>query len=133
MTKRDTQKPEEVGELTDRQKKAIPYLVASPTYEQGRKRAKVSKNCLYEWLRNPTFKEELRKQRDQIVTEALEALKGNMTRAAEVLVSLLDADSDTLKRHVANDILNHANRGRELIEIEERLTRVEKLVLEGRE
>ena len=130
MTEKDNQRPQEAEGLTERQKKAIPYLVASPTYEEGRKKAKVSKNALYEWLKNPAFKEVLQKQRDTVITEALEALKGNMTKAAEVLVGLLNTESDTLKRHVANDIISHVLKARELMEIEERLASVEKLVLE---
>ena len=126
------QESRESGELTERQSKAIPFLVASPTYEEGRKKARISKNALYEWLRNQVFKEELRKQRDAVVTEALEALKGNMTRASSVLIALLNTENEALRRHVANDIIGHVLKAREPMEIEERLTQVERLVPERR-
>ena len=71
MTEQDIQEPHESGELTERQRKAIPFLVGSHTYEEGRKKARISKNALYEWLKNPSFKEALRKQRDALITEAL--------------------------------------------------------------
>ena len=132
MTEQNMQEPHESGELTERQRKAIPFLMASPTYEEGRKKAGISKNALYEWLRNPIFKEELRRQREAVVTEALEALKGSMTRASAVLIALLHTENEALRRHVANDVIGHVLKARELMEIEERLTQVERLVLERR-
>jgi hypothetical protein len=127
MTEKDKSSAEE---LTDRQRKSIPYLVASPTMEEGRRKAKLSKNALYEWLKNPVFKRELSAQRDLVVTEALDTLKGHMNEATETLVNLLNADSDSLKRYVANDIINHVLKAKELQDLEERLEKLEKIVLE---
>jgi len=132
MTVPNPQKPCEAEGLTERQLKAIPFLVASPTYEAGRKLARVSKNGLYEWLRNPTFRNELQRQRKQATKEAMEALQGSMTQAVEVLVELLNAESDTLRRSVSNDIINLCIKTMELQEIEDRLTAVEQRVLKSR-
>jgi hypothetical protein len=127
MTKKDKSSAEN---LSERQRKTIPFLVASPTMEEGRRKAKLSKNALYEWLKTPVFRQELSAQRELVITEALDALKGHMTKATETLVGLLNADSDSLKRYVANDIINHVLKAKELQDLEERLEKLEKIVLE---
>jgi DNA invertase Pin-like site-specific DNA recombinase len=38
------------AKLTDRQIKAIPHIVACPTYTEGCKKAKINKTTLYKWL-----------------------------------------------------------------------------------
>jgi hypothetical protein len=127
MTEKDKSSAEN---LSERQRKSIPYLVASPTMEEGRRKAKLSKNALYEWLKNPVFRQELGAQRDLVITEALDTLKGHMSKATETLVGLLNTDSDSLRRYVANDIINHVLKAKELQDLEERLERLEKIVLE---
>jgi hypothetical protein len=127
MTEKDKSSAEE---LTERQRKTIPFLVASPTMEEGRRKAKLSKNALYEWLKTPVFRQELSAQRELVITEALDALKGHMTKATETLVGLLNADSDSLKRYVANDIINHVLKAKELQDLEGRLEKLERIVLQ---
>jgi len=130
MTKNDISDGQD---LTERQRKAIPHLVASPTYEEGRKKARISRNALYEWLKNPVFKEELKKAREIIVTEALETLKSSVTKATETLVDLLTTtENDSLKRLICNDIISHTLKAKELQDIEERLSSIERIVLERR-
>ena len=130
MTKKDKL---EAPDLTERQLKAIPHLIICPTFEEGRKKARVSRNALYEWLKNPVFKEELKKARDLVITQALEILKGSVTKAVETLVSLLNTtDSDSLKRLICNDIISHTLRAKEIGEIEERLTSIERVVFKRR-
>ncbi|MDY0044415.1 MAG: phBC6A51 family helix-turn-helix protein [Syntrophales bacterium] len=75
--------------LTDRQIKAIPFLVSAPTSEKGCKAAHVSRNTYYEWLKNPVFKEELNRCRDAIISESFGILKQNVTAAVDTLVNLL--------------------------------------------
>ena len=126
MTKSDIKQ-----ELTDKQVKAIPHLITSKTLKAGCKKAKISRQTLYEWLKEPIFKEEFRNQRDVIIEEAIEDLKGNLTKATDALIDLLDkTDSDPLKRYVAKDIIDYVMKARELGELEERLVKVERIILE---
>jgi hypothetical protein len=57
MTKPDDLQGEK---LSERQKKAIPFLVNSPTVDRGCKGAKISRETYYQWLSDPLFKEELK-------------------------------------------------------------------------
>ncbi|MEW5949343.1 MAG: hypothetical protein AB1711_08010 [Thermodesulfobacteriota bacterium] len=118
--------------LTERQIKAIPHLVVSSSYEEGRKAARISKNTLYTWLRDPTFKDELKKQRNTVVDEAFESLKASVTRAVDVLSRLLNSQNESMQRYAANDILNYVMKVKELADIEDRLSSIERIVLEKR-
>ena len=117
--------------LTGKQINAIPHLIASKTLKEGCKKARISRKTLYDWLKDPAFKEEFRSQRDVIIEEAIEDLKGNLTKATETLINLLkDTKSDSLKRYVAKDIIDYVIKSRELGEIEERLVKMERIILE---
>lgn len=118
----------ESDNLTERQMKAIPFLVASATIEEGCKRAKISRETYYQWVSHPPFIEELRRQRDLVIGEAFGTLKANLTKAVDVLVGLLETKNENLKRFVANDILGHVLKAKELVEIEERLSAVERII-----
>ena len=130
MTELDTK--EDQG-LTSKQLKAVPHLIASKTLKDGCKKAKISRQTLYTWLGDPVFKKELRNKRDIIIEEALEDLKGNVVKASDTLIGLLDkTDSEPLKRYIAKDIIDYVMKARELGELEERLLKVERIVLERR-
>ena len=63
---------------------------------------------------------------------AVENLKSQVERAVSVLAALLDSDNETVRRYVANDILTHALKAKEIQEIEDRLSGIERIVLEKR-
>ena len=113
------------GELTERQVKAIPHLVASASYEKGCRAAGISRNALYDWLKDPTFKAALKSQRDQVIESALDTLKGHISGAVEALVKLLRTKNGYLRRSVANDIIGHVLKGRELEDLERRIAHLE--------
>ena len=123
MTKSDKNKGQN---LTERQVKAIPHLVASYTYEKGCRKARISRNTFYEWLKDPVFKAALRRQRDTIIEEALETLKSSMTTAVEVLVDLLDTTkNEYLKRNISKDIIGYVIKAKEIEDLDKRITEIE--------
>ena len=119
-------KPNRIG-LTDRQKTAIPFFLGSKSYDEGCKQSGVSKTTFFEWLKNPIFKDELDKARDAIVEEAIGTLKSSTTKASRSLAELLDSsDNPTIIRGVANDIIGHVAKFKEMQEFEKRLADLEK-------
>jgi len=120
------------GGLTERQVKAIPHLVAATTYDQGCRDAKIARNTLYEWLKDPAFKDELKSQRDRVIEGALEILKGHTARAVEALVGLLATNNEYLKRTVAIDIIDRVLKWRELEEFEKRISQLERKMEGGK-
>jgi hypothetical protein len=119
---------EEKIKLSRRQLKAIPFLIGSPTYTQGCEKAKINKTTLYKWLKNPEFRTELDRQRSEIVEAAFGMIAQNIEKAVSTLVGLLDTGDDRVKRLTANDIVNHFLKRRELVDLEERIERIEERI-----
>jgi hypothetical protein len=120
------------SDLSDRQKRALPYLAVAPSVQSACRQAKIRTDTYYRWLKDPRFVAALKQQQNELVTDAMNCLRANITRAVSTLVSLLESENDFLKRSVANDIISHYLKYRELSEIEERLETVERIVLERR-
>jgi phage terminase small subunit len=117
---------EKKPQLTDRQLKAIPHIVSSPTYTEGCKKAKVNKGTFYKWLKDPEFKAEVDRQRDEVAAEAFGVLSQSLTKAVETLAGLLDNEDDRLKRLTAKDIIDFIIRHKENEDLDKRLTEIEK-------
>ncbi len=118
------------SELTARQLKAIPVIVANPTYTKGCKKAKLNRTTFYEWLKIPEFKTELDHQRDEVVAEAFGVLSQGLTKAVETLVGLLDNKDNRIKRLAAKDIIDFIVRHKENEDLDRRLTEIEKRMTE---
>jgi hypothetical protein len=88
----------------------------------------LSKALFYEWLKNPDFADEYKRQRNILIDEALESLKGSLKKAVNTLTALLDTEIESLRRAVSNDILNHVLKIKEMQEIEDRLLKLEQLM-----
>ena len=114
--------------LTDRQLKAIPVIVGSPTYTQGCKEARLNRTTFYEWLKNPEFKAELDRKREEIAAEAFGVLSQSLTKAVETLVGMLDNADDRLKRLAAKDIIDFIIRHKENEKLEKRIAAIEQQI-----
>lgn len=115
--------------LTNRQLLAIPYLLNS-SVEEGCKKARVSRTTFYAWLKDDDFKAELKRQRNEIIQNALDRLKSAITKAVEELIKLTNAKREEVRRLACNDIITHTLKSIEVEEIEERLDKVERIILE---
>ncbi len=111
--------------LSERQKKAIPFFLGSRSEGDCCSLAQISRQTYYEWLKDPSFRTELSRLRNVVVEDAVETLKFQTSRAIDTLVKLLDVDSPALQRNVANDILHHVVKFKEIQEIEKRLDALE--------
>ncbi len=100
--------------LTDRQVKALPHFIGSSSDIDACKQAKVSKDTFYTWLKDPVFRAELQRLRDQVVHDAVEVLKASTSNAVATLVNLLNTPNPMLQRNVANDILNRVAKFQQL-------------------
>lgn len=116
--------------LTDRQLKAIPHIVSSPTYTEGCKKAKINKTTYYKWLKQPEFKSELDRQRDEVVSEAFGILSQSLTTAIENLVRLLDHKDDRLKRMACKDVIEYIIKHKENEDLDKRLAAIEQRLSE---
>ena len=111
--------------ISVKQARTIPRVLEAKSIEAGCAAAGISKTLFYQWLKVPEFEREYKRQRNILIDEAMESLKASAAKAVDSLTSLLDTDSASLKRSVANDILGHILKIREIQDIEERLARLE--------
>lgn len=116
---------DQIIKLTNRQLLAIVYILESSTLEDARKKARLSRGTLYAWLKDEAFKNELKRQRDEIVKESLAKLKGAITRAVDELIKLMECQKPELKRLICRDILDYAIRAVEIEDVEKRLEEIE--------
>ena len=115
----------EKAKLTTRQAKAIPILLAAKSYEAGCKAARISKACFYGWMQDEAFAAEFDRQRNEIVDAAFGLIAANIEKAVSTLVGLLDTGDERVKRLTANDVIGHFLKRRELVDLEERIERIE--------
>ncbi len=118
--------------LNNRQLKAIPIYIACDTVEEAARQIGINKVTLYAWMKQDEFNQAVTSSRKKLLDKAMHKLMSVSMKAVRTLENLLDADSESVRRAAANDVLGHLLKYRELSEIEERLESVEKIVLERR-
>lgn len=112
-------------ELTLRQRKTIPHLVAASSRERGCKAARIGRSTLTEWLKQPAFAEALRSAEALAYREALATVQKATGEAAEVLRGLLASESEAIRLRAASELLAFSMKSRDAVEIEERLEAIE--------
>ncbi|MES2199101.1 MAG: hypothetical protein V4489_02915 [Chlamydiota bacterium] len=115
------------SKLSKRQIQAFPYILSSPSYEEAARAAKISPKQIYEWLKNPTFRQELKRQRTDIFCDALTVLKVNTQKAIQTLISLLDDQDPRIRLLASEKILFNAFKGIEFLDLEERIGALESI------
>jgi phage terminase small subunit len=121
-----------MSELNARQRRAIPFIVASPTITEGVNKAGLNPKTFYQWLKQPEFKAEFNRQRNEIAEEAFRTLESSLTKAVNALTGLLDTDDNRLKRLVCNDIIDHILQRKEIEDLDKRLTAIEQRLADNR-
>jgi ABC-type arginine/histidine transport system permease subunit len=112
--------------LTHKQKQALPIIATIGNREEAARRAGISKNCLYKWLKDPFFKQELEKLQNEIFIDSFGFLKAAAIKAAATLINLMARiEYPSIQRAAANDVLNQVVKFKEVMEIESRLTSIE--------
>lgn len=115
--------------LSDKQLKAISLILSAKTLEEGCRQADISKQTFYNWMVNPDFKDELTRQRNEVIQEGLSNLKTSIKKAVAVLMDCLNSKDESVKRRAANDLLTHCLRLREIEEVEDRLQALEEIII----
>lgn len=112
--------------LTEKQLKAIPIILAAKNVTEGVKRARTSKTTFYEWLKSPGFKEEFTRQRKEVIELALHELKTSTSEAVNVLKELLRSSEEGIRLRASTAILDYVGKFIELEDLEQRLTEIER-------
>ena len=118
--------------LSRRQQRAIAAILDTANMEDAARRARVGRTTLYTWLREPAFRDELTRRQADIFDAALARLKCLVGDAVNGLGDLIGATSENVRRSACRDIVDIALKVREMRDIEDRLTQLERAVQEGR-
>jgi len=115
--------------LTRRQLHVLPFLINHPTVELAAKQSGVSAKQIFDWLNQPTFRQELENRKNEAVNQAVDRLKLTASKACDTLIGLLEnAQSDSIKHRVALDMLNMTLKFMEFKDMEQRLRKLEETI-----
>ncbi len=118
---------------TPRQRKAIVALLSAKDTKAAAILAGVAPRTLYRWFTEDTFRAALLSAEGAAIDAAARLLIANSDQAVGTLVGLCrEARSEAVKRQAADSILAHLLKLRELRNVEERITRLEEAVLNGK-
>lgn len=112
--------------LSRRKQTAIAAILDSSSMEEAAAFARIGRTTLYQYLREPAFREELARRQDELFSVALSRLKVLVGNAVTGLGELIGAKSEAVKRSACKDVLDAALKVRELHEMEARLQAIEK-------
>jgi microsomal dipeptidase-like Zn-dependent dipeptidase len=119
-------------ELTEKKRRAIPFLVAAKDIESGCKSAGITTTCFYAWVKDDTFSKALQAARNEFITDAMNTLKSHVGKAVDELAKLLASKNEEIRRKAANNIIELSLRWHEAGEIEDRLEQIERIIVERR-
>ena len=92
----------------------IPLLISSSSIEEACRKGRISRATVYSWLKDPAFKRELERQRQEIYQEALEQLKAGVKRAVSKLTELVDSKKPEIALRASSQIISYAVKLKEL-------------------
>lgn len=113
--------------LTPKQQKAITALLDQPTLKEAASACGVNESTLWRWLQDDTFQREYRQARGQLLESTLTALQRASGDAVETLKAVMkDTTAQPSARvSAAKAVLELGLKGREILEVEERLRALE--------
>lgn len=121
-----------IGHITEKQRRAIPYIIAEKDVENGCKSAGITTTCFYTWMKEECFVTALQNARNEFVSGAMDTLKKHVGQAVDELAKLLESKNEEIRRKTANNIIELSLRWREAGEIESRLEQIERIIIERR-
>lgn len=123
---------EKSDKLTARQRRMIAVMLTSKNIGEACETVQVGRSTLTRWLDQEHFINALRKAQGEAITHAGSQLIASQETAINTLIKLAkDARNEGVKRAAANDLLAYSLKFRDQVDIEERIEKLEKAVLNG--
>jgi hypothetical protein len=111
--------------LSHKQEQAIAALLSEATITSAAEKVGVAEVTVHRWLKLPHFTAAYREARRQSVEKGIAQIQQASWAASSTLIRLLGSGSDSVRLRAAQTILEHANKGVELLDFEERLAALE--------
>jgi hypothetical protein len=115
--------------LTPRQQKGLACLLSEPSIEAAATSAKVTRQTLYEWLREPQFKAAYEHLQQEVFAEGLSTLKASLSEGVTALRQALKDPEATPANRIAaaTKLIELSLKAREQFELGQRLEQLEQL------
>jgi hypothetical protein len=113
-------------ELTPKQQKAIAALLSAPNIRKAAEDAGVPERTIYDWLKTAPFKKAYRDAQRESFKHAIGLCQKYLPHAVQTLVQIM-ADKDAQKSARVTAALGLLKFGRESIELDDMVERIEKL------
>lgn len=123
---------ETINELNERQKRILTFLLTSKSVKEAASLAGVRLATVFRWLKEPVFRAELERLREEVISDVVSRLKVQCLNASDVLVSLLGSQSESIRRGAANDIITHTQTFMNIRDIEGRLEKLEQSIKDNK-
>ncbi len=113
--------------LSRKQEAAIAALLSAPTIKDAARGCDVSEVTLWRWLQLREFAAAYRAARRQVVERAVSELQAASGEAVETLKRNLHCEQANVEIRAAQIILEQAVKGVELMDLQERIERLEEM------
>ncbi len=118
-------KGNENTKLSPRQLGFLPHLLSCSSYEEAARRSNISAKQVHQWLKDPSFRRVVQEQQQELFHSSMVALKAGTGKAVNVLLALLENEDPRIRLTASEKVLANALKSIELLEIEERLSKME--------
>ncbi len=116
--------------LSRKHEQAIAALLSTPSIPAAAKAVGIGEATLWRWLQLPDFSAAYRAARRQVVERAVSELQAAASEAVETLKRNLTCENPGVEIRAAQIVLEQAVKGVELIDLQERVERLESLLAE---
>lgn len=113
--------------LSAKQLRALPILLSSRSVVEGCRKASISRDVFYLWMKTEAFRQVYEKESVQLVQSSIDSLKLAGNKAVTVLNLLLDSKNPTIRFRAACRIIDSLEKfiefdiGQRLAELEARV------------
>ena len=113
--------------LTLKQQQAVNLLIGGRNAAQTARELDLHENTLYKWNKLPEFQDALKQAEREAMRAVSISLLGLAEKATDTLNGVMDKDSarDSSKVRAADIVLGRLLQTRELLELEERISKLE--------
>jgi transcription initiation factor IIE alpha subunit len=103
-------------------------VLSARNIEEGCRSAKITTQTWYTWLREGGFKAEVDRQREAVISEAMDRLKAAVNEAVEGLTALMGVEEKNIRLRACERVLEYFLKTKEIEEIEQRVSELEKAI-----
>lgn len=112
-------------ELSERQRVAIPIVLAAPTLKGGLEAAEVPRSTWHRWLEDERVQNAWRRLQRDGFSEAIGDLKGGARYAVTGLLGLMASKNEHIRLQACKEVLGQGLKAMEVGELEERMAKLE--------